>query len=165
MTAPTLEGTPGKPVASSLRWIALGAVSLGVAATILNQTISNVAIPAISKEIGLTTENATWVNAAYALTFASLLLLMGRLADLVGRRKIFITGLLIFSASSIVVALTQTVGQLVAARVAQGIGAAMILPASLSLVNAVFKGRDRAIAFAVWGSTIGIVSAVGPLLG
>jgi len=165
VTAPTLEGTPGKPVASSLRWIALGAVSLGVAATILNQTISNVAIPAISKEIGLTTENATWVNAAYALTFASLLLLMGRLADLVGRRKIFITGLLIFSASSIVVALTQPVGQLVAARIAQVLGAAMILPASLSLVNAVFKGRDRAIAFAVWGSTIGIVSAIGPLLG
>ena len=165
MTNERLEGTKSQPVSWSLRWIALGAVSLGVAATILNQTISNVAIPAISADIGLTTENATWVNAAYALTFASLLLLMGRLADLVGRRKIFITGLLIFSASSIVVALTQTVGQLVAARVAQGIGAAMILPASLSLVNAVFKGRDRAIAFAVWGSTIGIVSAIGPLLG
>ncbi len=148
-----------------LRWFALGALSLGVASTILNQTISNVAIPAISADIGLTTAEATWVNASYALTYASLLLMMGRIADLIGRRRVFLIGVAIFALSSVGVALTDTVAQIVAARVAQGIGAAMILPSSLSLVNAVFRGRDRAIAFAVWGSVIGGVSAMGPLLG
>ena len=150
---------------SKRRWFALVAVSLGVASTILNATVSNVAIPSIAADIGLTTADATWVNAAYALTFASLLLLSGRVADLVGRRRMFITGVIIFSSASVLIALSSSVGALVGARVVQGVGAAMIFPASLSLLNAVFRGRDRAIAFAVWGSIIGGVSAMGPLIG
>jgi len=155
----------GSAPVSKKRWFALVAVSLGVASTILNATVSNVAIPSIAADIGLTTADATWVNASYALTFASLLLLSGRVADLVGRRRMFIIGVIIFSSASVLIALSASVGALIGARVVQGIGAAMIFPASLSLLNAVFRGRDRAIAFAVWGSIIGGVSAMGPLIG
>jgi EmrB/QacA subfamily drug resistance transporter len=156
-----------EPPAPALRnkWLALGAVSLGVATTILNATVSNVAIPAIAEDLGLSTTSATWVNAGYALTFASLLLLCGRVADRIGRRRMFVGGVLVFAAASVMIALSSSVWMIIGWRIIQGAAAATILPASLSLINAVFRGRDRAVAFAVWGSIIGGVSALGPLIG
>ncbi|NEE49620.1 MFS transporter, partial [Streptomyces sp. SID8455] len=98
-------------------------------------------------------------------TFAALLLVTGRLSDLYGARRIFLLGLVVFGATSMLAALAPSGGLLILARFAQGVGGAMILPTSLALLNATFSGRARGQAFAVWGSTIGAAAAVGPLLG
>lgn len=145
--------------------MALLFLSLGVAMIILDATVVNVAIPTMVKDLGLTTTDAEWINAVYALTFASLLLLSGRLADILGRRLMFISGVVLFAAASALVAMSGGAVELIGARALQGVGAAMILPASLSVLNAVYRGRDRAVAFAVWGATIGGMAALGPLVG
>lgn len=147
------------------RWIALIFLALGVAMIILDATVINVAIPSMVQDLGLSTNDAEWVNAAYSLTFASLLILAGRLADRFGRRLLFIIGVVVFVGSSVLVAISDSTSSLIAARALQGVGGAMILPASLSIINAVFTGKSRAVAFAVWGGTIGGAAALGPLIG
>lgn len=147
------------------RWIALIFLALGVSMIILDATVVNVAIPTMITDLGLTTTDAEWVNASYALAFASLLILFGRLADRFGRKRIFVLGVIIFTAASALVAASDGAVELVGARLLQGIGGAMILPSSLSIINAVFTGKSRAIAFAVWGGTIGGMAALGPLVG
>jgi len=147
------------------RWFALVFLALGVAMIILDATVVNVAIPTMIRDLGLTTNDAEWVNAAYSLTFASLLILAGRIADRSGRRLIFLIGILGFVLASVLVSLSSNAIEVIGARALQGVGAAMILPASLSVINAVFVGKSRAIAFAVWGATIGGMAALGPLVG
>ena len=147
------------------RWFALLFLAVGVAMIILDATVVNVAIPTMVKDLGLTTTDAEWVTAAYSLTFASLLILAGRMADRFGRRLLFVIGVIVFVTASVLVAASDTSTTLIAARALQGIGGAMILPASLSVLNSVFVGKDRAIAFAVWGGTIGGMAALGPLVG
>lgn len=156
---------PDVTLAGRKKWVALLFLALGVAMIILDATVVNVAIPTMVKDLGLTTTDAEWVNAIYALTFASLLLLSGRLADLFGRRLMFMSGVVVFAVASALVAASTGPAGLVGARALQGVGAAMILPASLSVLNAVYRGRDRAVAFAVWGATIGGMAALGPLVG
>lgn len=102
---------------------------------------------------------------AYTLVFASFLLVFGSLADRFGRRRLMLIGVGILALASIAAALAPTGGLLIASRLVQGVGGAMILPTTLSIINATFRGRERGIAFAVWGSTIGGMAAVGPLLG
>lgn len=147
------------------RWIALIFLALGVAMIILDATVVNVAIPTMVTDLNLTTNDAEWVNAAYSLTFASLLIFFGRLADRFGRKLLFLIGVVTFVLSSVLVAASDSSITLILARAIQGIGASMILPASLSVINAVFVGKSRAVAFAVWGGTIGGMAAVGPLVG
>jgi len=147
------------------RWAALIFLALGVAMIILDATVVNVAIPTMVTDLDLSTNDAEWINAAYSLTFASLLIFFGRLADRFGRKLLFIIGVVTFMASSALVAASDTSITLITARGLQGIGAAMILPASLSVINAVFVGKSRAVAFAVWGGTIGGMAALGPLVG
>ena len=147
------------------RWWALVVLALGVAMIILDGTVVNVALPAMVKDLDLSTTDAEWVTAAYSLTFASLLILNGRLADRFGRRLLFALGIVLFVGASVLVAMSTNSIEVIGARALQGIGGAMILPASLSVINAVFTGRSRAIAFAVWGSTIGGMAALGPLVG
>jgi EmrB/QacA subfamily drug resistance transporter len=147
------------------RWFALIPVALGVAMIILDATVVNVVLPTLIKEVGLTTTDAEWVTAAYSLTFASLLIVAGRLADRFGRRLIFVIGLVVFVVSSVLVAMSGSPVTIIGARALQGVGAAMILPSSLSILNAVFVGKSRAAAFAVWGATIGGMAAMGPLVG
>ena len=147
------------------RWLALVVLALGVAMIILDGTVVNVALPAMVKDLDLSTTDAEWVTAAYSLTFASLLILNGRLADRFGRRLLFAIGVVVFVLASVLVAMSTNSIEIIGARALQGIGGAMILPASLSVINAVFTGRSRAIAFAVWGSTIGGMAALGPLVG
>ena len=147
------------------RWIALLFLALGVAMIILDATVVNVAIPTMVRDLNLTTNEAEWVNAAYSLTFASLLIFFGRLADRFGRKRLFIIGVVIFVLASVLVASSNDSISLIAARALQGIGGAMILPSSLSVINAVFVGKARAVAFAVWGGTIGGMAALGPLVG
>ena len=155
----------GTALTGRKRWAALMFLALGVAMIILDATVVNVAIPTMVKDLGLTTSDAEWVSAAYSLTFASLLILSGRIADRVGRRLLFVVGVVVFVGASVLVAMSESSSSLIAARALQGIGGAMILPSSLSVINAVFVGKDRAIAFAVWGGTIGGMAALGPLVG
>lgn len=152
-------------LAGKKRWIALVFLALGVSMIILDATVVNVAIPTMVRDLNLTTNDAEWVNASYSLTFAALLILFGRLADRFGRKKIFLIGVALFVAASVLVSLSNGAVELVAARALQGIGGAMILPSSLSIINAVFVGKARAVAFAVWGGTIGGMAALGPLIG
>jgi EmrB/QacA subfamily drug resistance transporter len=164
MSAPT-DFNAGTALTGRKRWAALVFLALGVAMIILDATVVNVAIPTMVQDLDLTTTDAEWVSAAYSLTFASFLILWGRIADRVGRRLLFVVGVIVFVGASVMVAASDSSQQLIAARALQGIGGAMILPSSLSVINAVFVGKDRAIAFAVWGGTIGGMAALGPLVG
>lgn len=150
---------------SRWRWFGLGAISLAVALIIMDGTIVSVAVPSIIDDLGLSTTQVQWIQEVYTLIFASLLLVWGRVADRVGRRRILVTGTLVFLASSVLCALSDAGGWLIAARALQGVGGSMMLPTTLSLLNANFRGRDRTIAFAVWGSTIGGMAALGPIVG
>jgi EmrB/QacA subfamily drug resistance transporter len=140
-------------------------ISIAVALIIVDSTIVNVAIPSVVDDLGITSTQVQWVQESYTLVFAALLLVFGTLADRFGRRRLLLIGVAIFALSSVVAALAPTGDLLILSRVVQGVGGAMILPATLSLINATFTGRERGIAFAVWGSTIGGMAAVGPLLG
>ncbi len=150
---------------SKTRWLGLVVISLGVSLVIVDSTIVNVAIPSIIDDIGLTSTQAQWVQEIYTLIFAALLLVFGRLADTYGRRRLFMLGALVFGLSSILAAYSLSGGALIGARALQGIGGAMMLPTSLSLLNATFRGKERGIAFGIWGATIGGTAALGPLLG
>lgn len=147
------------------RWIGLVFISIAVALIIVDSTIVNVAIPSVVDDLGISSTQVQWVQESYTLVFAALLLVFGTLADRFGRRRILLIGVAIFALSSVVAALAPSGDLLIASRVVQGVGGAMILPATLSTLNANFQGRERGIAFAVWGSTIGGMAAVGPLLG
>ena len=148
-----------------LRWVGLVFISIAVSLIIVDSTIVNVAIPAIVDDLGITSTEVQWVQEAYTLVFAALLLVFGSLADRFGRRRVMLIGVVVFAASSVLAAFAADGGMLILARLAQGVGGAMILPTTLSIINATFRGRERGIAFAVWGSTIGGMAAVGPLLG
>ena len=147
------------------RWAILLSLGFGVSIVIMDATIVNVALPVVMKDLGLTGSDAQWLNAAYALVFAALLVTVGRLGDLYGRRRVFLIGMLVFMASSVVAGLATSAAMLIGARFVQGLGAGMIVPSTLSTLNAVFTGRSRTIAFAVWGSAIGGMAAIGPLVG
>ena len=147
------------------RWVGLVFISIAVALIIVDSTIVNVAIPSIVDDLGISSTEVQWVQETYTLVFAALLLVFGTLADRFGRRRLLLIGVAIFALASILAALAPNGELLIGSRLLQGVGGAMILPASLSIINATFRGRERAIAFAVWGSTIGGMAAVGPLLG
>ncbi|GAA2048279.1 DHA2 family efflux MFS transporter permease subunit [Leifsonia soli] len=147
------------------RWAGLVFISIGVALIIVDSTIVNVAIPSIVDELHIGSTGVQWVQESYTLVFAALLLVFGTLADRFGRRRMLLLGVTIFTLASVAAALSPTGAFLIGARLLQGVGGAMVLPTTLSLINANFRGKERAIAFAVWGSTIGGMTALGPLLG
>jgi MFS family permease len=147
------------------RWVGLAMLSVGVAMIIVDATIVNVAVPSIIRDLDLDSTQAEWINTIYALVFATLLITVGRMGDVLGRRRMYLIGLLIFVVASILAGLAPSGDILILARVLQGIGGAMILPSTQAILNTNFQGRDRAIAFGIWGSVIGGVAAVGPLLG
>jgi EmrB/QacA subfamily drug resistance transporter len=140
-------------------------IGLGVAMFIMDATIINVSLPSIIKDLGIDSVDAEWVNAVYSLVFAALLIIFGRYGDRIGRRKVFVAGAAVFAISSIIAAKSGSGNALIAARALQGVGGAMMSPSSLSLLNATYQGRSRTIAFAIYGSIIGGMAAVGPLLG
>jgi EmrB/QacA subfamily drug resistance transporter len=140
-------------------------LALGVAMIIVDSTIVNVAMPTIVKKLGITSGQAQWVQGIYTLVFASTLLMFGRLADQFGRRRLFLLGNIIFGIFSVAAALANSASILIRDRALQGIGAAMILPTSLSIINASFNLTDRRKALAIWGSVIGGSAALGPFIG
>jgi len=140
-------------------------LSLGVAMIIVDATIVNVAVPTIARELGLSGTTTEWVNTIYALVFAAFLVTMGRLGDRIGRRKMYLGGLALFLFASVLAGFAPTGEALIGARFLQGLGGAAILRATQSILNENFRGRERAIAFGIWGSVIGGVAALGPLIG
>ncbi len=164
-TTGTPPAAPAIDAAGRGRWIGLALLSIGVAMIIVDATIVNVAVPSIIRELALNSTQAEWINTVYALVFAALLVTLGRLGDVFGRRRLYLAGLVLFLAASVLAGLAPTGDALILARILQGVGGAMILPTTQAILNANFQGRDRAIAFGVWGAVIGGVAAVGPLLG
>lgn len=154
-----------RPAIDSRGWLALVTLGLGVGTVIMDATIVNVALPQVIEDLSLTSADAQWLNASYSLVFAALLLLVGRFGDLYGRRRLFAIGITVFMLASVVAGLSGSATVLIAARLVQGVGAAMVVPSTLSTLNATFTGRARTIAFAVWGASIGGMAAVGPWLG
>lgn len=147
------------------RWIGLIAVALGVALIVVDTTIVNVITPSVIDDLNINSSQAQWIQESYAIVFAALLLLVGRIADLRGARTVFIGGVVVFGFTSLLAGLAPTGEILILARFLQGVGAAAILPTSLALLNHMFTGPARGQAFAVWGSTIGAATALGPVLG
>lgn len=158
-SAPAI-GAPGRR-----RWLGMSIIGLGVSLIIVDATIVNVMLPRVVADLRLTTADAEWVTSIYSLAFAALLIPFGMAGDVYGRRRMFVAGTVVFVAASLLAAVSGTGGALIGARLLQGAGASMILPSTLSTVTAVFKGRDRAVAFGIWGSLIGGMAALGPLLG
>jgi len=150
---------------TSRRWLAMPFIAMGVAMIIVDATIVNVAVPTIIRELHLTATEAEWLNSIYSLVFAALLITLGHVGDRWGRRRLFLMGVAAFIGASLVAATAPNGSVLILGRFLQGIGGAMILPATLSTVNALFVGKERAVAFAIWGSTIGGFAAIGPLIG
>ncbi|MFG2086656.1 MULTISPECIES: MFS transporter [unclassified Spirillospora] len=153
------------PAAGRRRRLGMVVMSLGVSLIVVDATIVGVLLPLIITDLGLTTTDAEWVTSVYALVFAALLIPFGRAGDLFGRRRMFVAGMAVFTAASVAAALAGDGSALIGARALQGVGASMILPAALSTVNAVFTGRERAVAFGIWGSVISGMAALGPLAG
>jgi len=152
-------------IAHPMRWKAMPFIALAVSLIIMDATVVNVALPVIIRDLSLSASDAEWINSIYSLVFAALLITVGRIGDLYGRKKLLIIGILVFGVASVIASLSTSGTTLISARLLQGVGGAMVLPATLSTVNALFKGKERGIAFAIWGSTIGGMAAVGPVVG
>jgi EmrB/QacA subfamily drug resistance transporter len=148
------------------KWFALALILAVQFMTILDIAIVNVALPSIQEDLGFSQENLQWVISAYALAFGGFLLLGGRSADLVGRRRIFMVGTLVFTIGSLLCGLAWSEESLIAFRALQGLGAATLTPAALSILVATFaEGRERNIALGAWGAVGGVGAAAGVLLG
>ncbi len=147
------------------RWWTLGALCFALFMIMLDNTVVNVALPAIKSDLGISQSELEWTVAAYALTFASLLLTGGKLGDLLGRRLIFVIGLVVFTLSSLFCGLSGSGTELITARAVQGIGAALMMPSTLSIISATFAVRERGTAIGIWAGVSAMALAIGPLLG
>jgi EmrB/QacA subfamily drug resistance transporter len=148
------------------RWQALALVCSAMFMTVLDVSIVNVALPSIGTALDFSRENLQWVISAYAIAYGGFLLLAGRTADLLGRRRVFMTGLVVFTIASLVCGLAQSEAMLIASRAVQGLGAAIVAPAALSIVTTLFpEGAERNKALGIWGAVAGSGAAVGVLAG
>jgi MFS family permease len=147
------------------RWWTLGALCFALFMIMLDNTVVNVALPAIRSDLGISQAELEWTVTAYALTFASLLLTGGKLGDLLGRRLIFVIGLTVFTLSSLFCGLSSSAPELIAARAVQGVGAALMMPSTLSIISATFAVRERGTAIGIWAGVSAMALAIGPLLG
>lgn len=157
--------TLGNQRASRAEWHSLWVLAGALGMIVLDGTIVGVALPTIIRSLHLELVDAQWVNSLYSVVFAALLVTVGRLGDQWGRKRLLLLGIAVFCVGSICAALATTGGILLAARAAQGVGGAMVLPSTLSTVNATFRGKDRAAAFGIWGAVMSGAAALGPLLG
>src|SRR3977135_1039295 len=151
---------------SRKRWFALAVIVAAQFMVILDVAIVNVALPSIKPALHFSQESLQWVITAYAILFGGVLLLGGRLADLLGRRRLFVAGLVLFTVSSLLDGLAWSEGSLIAFRSLQGLGAALLSPAALSILTTTFReGRERNLALGIWGAVSGSGGAAGVLLG
>jgi EmrB/QacA subfamily drug resistance transporter len=157
---------PAMVSSTNRRWWALALLSVVQFMVVLDIAIVNVALPSIQVDLGFSQEDLQWVVSAYALAFGGFLLLGGRAADLLGRRRVFLAGLVVFTSGSLLAGLAWSEASLIGARGIQGLGAAIISPAALSILTTTFsEGRERNIALGVWGAVGGFGAAAGVLLG
>jgi EmrB/QacA subfamily drug resistance transporter len=147
------------------KWWTLAAVSFGLFMIMLDNTVVNVALPAIQADLAADLSELEWIVTGYALTFAALMLTGGKLADLLGRRLIFVVGLAIFTVSSLACGLAGSGEMLIAARIVQGAGAALMNPATLSIISATFPPHQRGMAIGIWAGVSALALAIGPLVG
>jgi EmrB/QacA subfamily drug resistance transporter len=170
---PDAAGDPGvdrggDPTGSAdpRRWITLAILLTAVLIAGLDSTVLNVAIPTILREFDTTLPSLQWVITGYSLTFAALLIIGGRLGDIYGARRVFIIGAALFGLGSLIASLsTGVVSLVIGEAIVEGIGASLMLPASMGIMSSTFVGRERATAFAAWGAVLGAAVAFGPLLG
>ena len=163
----TAEAAGTAPLAvDPKRWWALALLCSAFFMVILDVSIVNVALPSIQKDLHFSQDNLQWILSAYALTFGGFLLLGGRTADLLGRRRVFMSGVALFTAASLVCGLSTSDDMLIAARAVQGLGAAILSPAALSIITTTFEeGAERNKALGIWGAMGGTGAAVGVLMG
>jgi EmrB/QacA subfamily drug resistance transporter len=155
-----------RSLGASRRWWALAAVSLANFMAYLDNNVTNVALPTIQRDLHLSVAGLEWVVSSYLLVLAGLLLVGGRLADVYGRRRIFLVGLAIFTLSSLAAGLAGSGGMLIGARAVQGLGAALLMPATLAIILATFRdARERTMAIGVWGAIGALALAAGPVVG
>jgi EmrB/QacA subfamily drug resistance transporter len=147
------------------KWWTLVAVSFGLFMIMLDNTVVNVALPSMQKSLGISASELEWVVVAYALTFATFMLTGGKLADLLGRRLLFTVGLVIFTGASLACGLANSAGFLIGARMVQGVGAAVMNPATLGIITATFPPKQRGTAIGIWAGVSAMALAIGPMVG
>jgi EmrB/QacA subfamily drug resistance transporter len=147
------------------KWLPLVAICTGTFMLLIDVTIVNVALPDMALDLGTSFDQLQWVVDVYALALAALVLGAGSLADLYGRRKLYLAGLLLFAVASLACGLAPNAELLIVARAVQGIGGAAMLATTIALINTSYEGRDRGTAFGVWGAVVGAAAALGPILG
>lgn len=147
------------------KWLTLAAVSLGLFMIMLDNTVVNVALPAIQRDLEASLSQLQWIVTGYALAFAAFMLIGGKVADAYGRRRIFVLGIVVFTVASLVCGLAPSSSALIAARVVQGVGAALMSPATLSIIAATFPPAERGAAVGIWAGVSALALAIGPLVG
>jgi EmrB/QacA subfamily drug resistance transporter len=147
------------------KWWTLAAVAFGLFMIMLDNTVVNVALPSIQEDLGIGLSELQWIVTGYALTFAALMLIGGKLADAYGRRLIFVLGIVVFTAASLWCGLADSGEMLITARIVQGSGAALMNPATLSIIAATFPPRQRGTAIGIWAGVSALALAIGPLVG
>jgi EmrB/QacA subfamily drug resistance transporter len=162
----TMNGATTAEAPDPRRWITLVIVITSIFIVVLDNSVLNVAIPTILRDFHTTLPSLEWVVTGYALTFASLLIIGGRLGDLYGHRRVFVIGAFLFGTGSLIAALSQGVSELIVGEaVIEGVGAALMMPATLAILTRTFTGRERSTAFAAWGATAGTAAGFGPVVG
>src|SRR3989454_7006915 len=164
----TIERQPGGRTAQAgdgRKWWVLVAMVFGLFMPMLDNLVVNVALPTIQAKLGAGVSGLQWIIDAYTLTFASFMLTGGALGDLYGRKRFFMGGLALFTLGSLMCGLSASTGQLVAFRSVQGLGAAMLLPGSLSIITSPFSGKERGAAIGCWAAMSGLAIAIGPAFG
>jgi EmrB/QacA subfamily drug resistance transporter len=165
MRAPAQAQGPAASGDYGRRWFAAAAMMSAVLMDLVDVTIVNVALPTIRHDLGASATQLEWVVSAYMLAFAAALIIAGSLGDLFGRKRLFLAGIAVFGLASLSAGLSRTAGELIAARVVQGVAAAVMTPQLLATFRTMFTGRERGQAFGIYGAVLGFASAVGLLLG
>src|SRR5213593_2948222 len=142
------------------KWWTLGAVAVGLFMIMLDNTVVNVALPTIRRELGADLSELEWIVTGYALTFAALMLIGGKLADAYGRRLLFVLGIVVFTGSSLACGLAGSSGTLITWRIVQGVGAALMNPATLSIIAAAFPPKERGTAIGIWVGVSALALAI-----
>lgn len=164
-TQAVIPQQPAEPKVTGAQWGALISLLLGLSMIVIDGSVVNVLLPDMVVDLNLNSTDVLWVNAIYSLVFAAFLIPIGLLADRYGRRRLFLIGTAVFAIASVGAGSATAAGPLIGFRAVQAVGASMMMPSSVAIINVMFTGRQRAVAFGLWGAVFGGAAALGPLLG